>query len=328
MLIDPVYPAAVIVCVYILATLAGYLETERRHRATRHMFARYVSPELVEQLARKDPDEIEVGGETRTMTLMFCDIRGFTRIAEGLDAQRLTRFVNEFLGPMSEAVLAHKGTIDKYIGDCIMAFWNAPLDDPQHARNAVAAARSMRARLAELNAAWRAQAEAAGQPFAPVRIGIGINTGQCCVGNMGSRVRLDYSVLGDPVNLASRLEGLTKLYGVDCVVSGSTVARVPDPDFIELDLVAVSGKAVPVPVYALLPDAAPAACAELLDLHPRMIAAYRRQDWDTALRLAERLAAAAPALATVYALYRDRIRAFRTAAPPPEWQAVHVAAAK
>ncbi len=156
------------------------------------------------------------------MTIMFCDIRGFTSRAEGMDAQSLTHFMNTFLSPMTEIITEQKGTIDKYIGDCIMAFWNAPLDDPDHAKNAVRAAQMMRRKLIELNRMWTEEAAAAGKPFRPVQMGIGINTGECCVGNFGSQQHFDYSLLGDPVNLASRLEGLGKVYGIDLVIGEET----------------------------------------------------------------------------------------------------------
>ncbi len=225
LLIDPVYPWAVITLVYLVATLLGYLRTEARQREIRSAFSRYMSPHYVEELAAH-PEKLVLGGEMRVMTIMFCDIRNFTSMAEGMDAHTLTHFMNSFLSPMTEIITEAKGTIDKYIGDCIMAFWNAPLDDPDHARNAVRAAQAMRRELAELNVGWAAEAQAAGKPFRPVRFGIGINTGECCVGNFGSQQHFDYSLLGDPVNLASRLEGLGKVYGIDLVI-GEETARPP-----------------------------------------------------------------------------------------------------
>jgi adenylate cyclase len=148
--------------------------------------------------------------------------------------------MNSFLSPMTEIITEQKGTIDKYIGDCIMAFWNAPLDDPEHVQNAVRAAQAMRRKLAELNREW--EAEAAYRVILPVRFGIGINTGECVVGNFGSEAHFDYSLLGDPVNLASRLEGLGKVYGIDLIIGEETAASLDDPTLLELDLVAVKGK--------------------------------------------------------------------------------------
>jgi adenylate cyclase len=333
MLFDPVYPAIVVLLVYGVASLIGYLRTEARQREIRHAFSHYMSPHLVDELARH-PEKLVLGGEIRTMTLMFCDVRGFTTISEGLSAEELTRFMNSFLSPMTEIIMAHRGYIDKYIGDCIMAFWNAPLDDPEHAQNAVRAAQGMRRRLAELNAEWAKKAAAEGKPYKPLKIGIGINTGECSVGNMGSDQRFNYSVLGDPVNLASRLEGQGKPYGVDVVIGESTAALCPDWPFVELDLVAVKGKTKPVKIFTLMPDAEPlaqpaAARAPALAEHGELLAAYRAQDWATALRLLDGgLAEKVGALAGTYEVYRQRIETFLHAPPPPEWDGVYVATEK
>ena len=183
-LIDPVYPIAVLGTVYVSSTLLNYRQTEQRQREIRQAFSLYLAPQLVDELAR-NPEKLTLGGEIRVMTIMFCDIRGFTTLSEGMTSQELGQLINEFLTPMTEIVMAHKGTIDKYIGDCIMAFWNAPLDDPDHARNAVAAAQEMRQKLVELNRAWRA----AGRRT--LAIGIGINTGECSVGNFGSHQKFN-----------------------------------------------------------------------------------------------------------------------------------------
>ena len=226
--------------------------------------------------------------------------------------------------------MERQGTIDKYIGDCIMAFWNAPLDVPDHAAKAVQSAQAMRARLIELNADWEQRAKADGKPFKPVRIGIGINTGECCVGNMGSHQRFDYSVLGDAVNLASRLEGLGKTYGVDLVVGESTASMLEGWPLIELDLVAVKGKSQAVKIFTVLPEAeanqpAPASVVE----HNRLLAAYRGQDWASAVRIIEDgLSDALPRLAYTYEVYKHRIEEFLEAPPPAEWDGVYVAKEK
>ena len=166
LLLDPVYPWAVITLVYLVASLLGYLRTEARQREIRNAFSHFMSPHYVQELAAH-PEKLVLGGETRTMTIMFCDIRGFTTLAEGMDARTLTKFMNSFLAPMTEIITEHKGTIDKYIGDCIMAFWNAPLDDQEHAQNAVRAAQAMRRELAELNRGWENEALAAGEIVPP-----------------------------------------------------------------------------------------------------------------------------------------------------------------
>jgi adenylate cyclase len=326
LLLDPVYPWVVMTLVYLVASLLGYLRTEARQREIRSAFSRYMSPHYVEELAAH-PEKLVLGGEMRMMTIMFCDIRGFTSRAEGMDAHALTHFMNTFFSPMTEIITQQKGTIDKYIGDCIMAFWNAPLDDPGHARNAVDAAQMMRRKLIELNHLWTDEAAAAGKPFRPVQIGIGINTGECCVGNFGSQQHFDYSLLGDPVNLASRLEGLGKVYGIDLVIGEETAIRLDEPALIEVDLVAVKGKSQAGRVYTLPPERADE--DELTDRHSALLLAYRHQDWAGALGLLDdtRLAAARH-LAPVYELYRRRIAHFQTEAPPADWDGVFTAEEK
>ena len=194
-------------------TFYVYRGVETQRTAIRSAFGHYLAPEVIEEIIA-DPHKLELGGEIRELTLMFCDVRNFTSISEQLSASELTRFVNELLTPFSEAILDHRGTIDKYMGDAIMAFWNAPLDDPQHADHACAAAVGDGGQAQGLNQQWAEQAAAAQRPFQEVKIGIGINTGECCVGNFGSSIRFDYSAIGDEVNVTSRLEGLSKFYGV------------------------------------------------------------------------------------------------------------------
>jgi adenylate cyclase len=320
LLFDPVYPIVLLVVVYIITTLLSHRETEQRQREIRQAFSRYMSPQYVEQLARH-PEKLVLGGETKLLTIMFCDIRGFTTLSEGLGAQELTQLVNNFLSPMTEIITAHKGTIDKYIGDCIMAFWNAPLDDPDHAKNAVGAARAMRKRLAELNQAWAAEGRRT------LHIGIGINTGECCVGNFGSQQRFDYSLLGDPVNLSSRLEGLTKLYGVDLIIGEQTASLLDEPDLIELDLVAVKGKTRAVRIYTLPPQ--PIEALQFADRHSALLAAYRRRDWAGALGMLDDDALRAePGMAPVYNLFRRRIAQLQLESPPGDWDGVFVAEEK
>jgi adenylate cyclase len=326
LLLDPIYPWVVISLVYLVASLIGYLRTEARQREIRSAFSRYMSPHYVEELA-KHPEKLVLGGEMRVMTIMFCDIRGFTTRAEGMDAHALTHFMNTFLSPMTEIITEEKGTIDKYIGDCIMAFWNAPLDDPDHAKNAVHAAQLMRRKLIELNHMWAEEAAAAGKSFRPVQIGIGINTGECCVGNFGSQEHFDYSLLGDPVNLASRLEGLGKVYGIDLVIGEETASRLDEPALIEVDLVAVKGKSQAGRVYTLPPERIDA--EEFGDRHSDLLRAYRHQDWSAALGLlADSRLAAALHLAPVYDLYRRRIAHFQIEAPPADWDGVFTAEEK
>jgi adenylate cyclase len=268
----------------------------------------------------------------REMTVMFCDIRSFTAIAERFDARGLTRFINRFLTPMSEVILAEGGTIDKYMGDAIMAFWNAPLDDPAHAERACRAALAMRAELVRLNEAWHREWEVIGESHSEIRIGIGLNTGTCCVGNLGSDQRFDYSVLGDDVNLASRLEGQSSTYAVDIVVGEPTAAQATGLAFLELDLIRVKGKARPVRIFALLGDETVAATALFVALkadHDAMLSAYRERRWKEALaRLEACRAQAPPSFQGCYALYEKRCSASQADPPPADWDGVFVALTK
>jgi adenylate cyclase len=330
LLIDPIFPTLATLAIYMASSLIGYLKTELARRQVKGAFSRYMSPALVDQLA-KHPEKLKLGGELREMTWHFCDIRGFTTISEQFDPHGLTQFINKFLTPMTEIILKHQGVIDKYMGDCIMAFWNAPLDDADHARHACQAALEMHARLAELNAQWEAEAKAENRKFIPIHIGTGLNTGTCVVGNMGSDQRFDYSVLGDGVNLASRLEGQSKSYGVNIVIGPDTRAAVPDFASLELDLIRVKGKTVPVRIYTLLGDAGLAQDSAFKAheaVHARMIEAYRAKRFgETRELLAECRKSALP-LSKLYHLYEDRLDAFVAEAPAADWDGTFTATSK
>jgi class 3 adenylate cyclase/CHASE2 domain-containing sensor protein len=306
-------------------------EAKKQRAFINSAFARYLNPQLVKQLSA-DPGKLQLGGESRDMTLLFCDIRGFTTISEKFDAQGLTRFINRFLTPMTDLILAHQGTIDKYMGDAIMAFWNAPLDDADHARHACLAALQMRVRLDELNQQWRSEAEQAGQSFIEVHIGIGLNSGLCCVGNVGSDQRFDYSVLGDDVNLASRLEGQSKTYGVDIVIGENTAQAVGDLAILELDSIKVKGKTKPVRIFALVGDQSLAMDENFRYLkaeHDAMLIAFRQQDWQGAATHLEHCREQAPPLMMgLYNLYEERIASYLAAPPPIDWDGVYVALTK
>ena len=332
MLFDPVTPSVAVFAVYLSSTIVGYLRTETEKRQVRGAFGRYLSPDLVEELT-KDPDRLKLGGDLRVMTFMFCDVRGFTRISERFKSnpQGLTRLLNSFLTPMTDIILARRGTIDKYMGDCIMAFWNAPLDDPDHGKHACSSALAMIDALDKLNEKIESQSKLENAEPVMLRIGIGINTGECVVGNMGSDQRFDYSVLGDAVNLASRLEGQSKVYGVDLVISETTRAIISDWAAIELDLIVVKGKAEAVRIYTFLGDATLADSPKFLALnatHQAMLGAYRNMLWDEARAKLDMCRQSEPRLAELYDLYAQRIDKFRLLPPPPEWAGVHVATEK
>ena len=331
-LIDPVFPTAALAAVFASFAATSYVSSERDRRKITDTFGRYLSPKVVENLA-KNPGGVELGGETREMTFHFCDIRGFTTISEKFDPHGLTEFINRFLTPMTELILEHDGTIDKYMGDCIMAFWNAPMNVPDHAKKACAAALAMHAKLAELNAAWQADAKAKGIALPEIHIGTGLNTGPCVVGNMGSTLRVDYTVLGDDVNLASRLEGQSKAYGVNIVIGPATREQAPDYAAIELDLIKVKGKTRPVHIFTLLGDPAVAESAEFQALaarHEKFLVAYRGQKWDEAERLMKEARSLGKPwhLGKLYDLYVERLSAFRQDPPGEGWDGVFSATSK
>jgi adenylate cyclase len=330
-LVDPIYPAAALTAIYLAGTLFVFLRTERERNRVRHAFSHYMAPALVERLA-DDPSRLKLGGETRDMTLLFSDVRGFTAISESLDAEELTRFLNSLFTPLSNIICEEQGTIDKFMGDAVMAFWNAPLEDSAHPSHACNAALRIMREMEGLNARWREEAEDKGRPFVAVKLGIGLNTGVCCVGNLGSDTRFDYSVIGDNVNVASRLEGQSKTYDVGTVVGESTTARAPDFAFLELDLLKVKGKREATRIFALLGDGALKASQPFIELsarHQEFLARYRSKDWDTAEALSrecEKLNTAR--LDRLYALYRERIAVFRHSPPPSDWDGTAEAVSK
>ena len=332
MLFDPVTPSIAAFTVYLSSTIIGYFRSEAEKRQVRGAFGQYLSPALVEELTR-DPSRLKLGGELREMTLLFSDVRGFTQISEQFKSnpQGLTKLINRFLTPMTDIILSRRGTIDKYMGDCIMAFWNAPLDDPRHGEHGCRSALAMLDALDTLNAALEAEALAAQHSFRPLKIGIGLNTGECVVGNMGSDQRFDYSVLGDAVNVAARLESRSKSYGVSLVISQNTLATVKDWAALELDLIAVQGKAEAIRIYTLLGDETLGRSADFAKLsarHGDMIAAYRGQHWEEARAALSQCRPMEMRLAGLYELYDERINRFRANPPPAGWDGVYFAETK
>ncbi len=478
-MIDPISPSVMVFVVFSAESALSYFRSEASRQEVRSAFGRYLSPVVVERLA-EHPERLELGGEMRNMTVMFADIRGFTRISERFkdDPQKLTQLINRFLTPMTEIVLKSGGTIDKYIGDCLMAFWNAPLDDEDHAAHACQAAMEMLATVDPLNEelaeefglgggqdgedpaelyqsarqlalakdgdlieaaalltraaehgfapaqynlgkayrdgtgvevdqekaahwferaakqglakaqrhmgtrfaegegvtedevqsilwlslaadqglvtaqrslnqvlgtasqnhqeeaqrllrAWKPQQER--EEAIKLRIGIGVSTGSCVVGNMGSSQRFDYSVLGDPVNLASRLEGQTKNYGVGLVIGPRTHVLAPDFATLEVDLIAVKGRQEAERIFTLRGNSGVKNAAEFQALearHLEMLVAYRAQDWPLARRLLDDCTQLAPDLEHLYDVYRDRIGYFQLNPPGETWEGVYVATQK
>jgi len=249
--IGPVAPSAALALGVVAIATRDFAGEQRRRREVQNAFGQYLAPEMVQKIA-DDPGLLNLGGESRELTILFSDIRGFTSISEAMqdDPQGLTRMINAILTPLSNIILQHGGTIDKYMGDCVMAFWNAPLDDPDHAQHAMEAARDMLAAMKQINRDIQAMLPT-GANVPVIRMGIGINTGSCVVGNMGSDRRFDYSVLGDAVNLASRLEGQCKEQAVDILVGQATMNGAPSFRFRKVADIQVKGRAATEPTYTL-----------------------------------------------------------------------------
>ncbi|ANL28564.1 adenylate cyclase family 3 protein [Rhizobium phaseoli] len=301
--VSPLGPTVAYISVVFGQAAFDFAEERRNKRQIIRAFAQYISPDLVKRLSN-DPSQLKLGGERRTLSVLFSDVRGFTTIAETLkdDPEQLTGLINRLLTPLSDVVMDHGGTIDKYMGDCIMAFWNAPLDDPDHALHAVRAALAMQAAISRLNNQLEREAAALGRKPHVLKMGVGINTGECIVGNMGSNRRFDYSCLGDSVNLASRLEGASKNYGV-ALLLGEDTARLVAVNYtvIELDRIIVKGRTVPSPIYTVVHKAD----AEALAAHEDFIEAKYAGTLAPSDPVFDGLAADIPELAVYYAIVRD-----------------------
>jgi len=294
----------------------GYFVESRTKRQFTELFGQYVPPELVEEMSR-DPEAYSMEGRKAELTVLFSDIRGFTTISEGLGPDELTRLMNEYLSAMTEVVRKNRGTLDKYIGDAIMAFWGAPVSDVQHARMAVVTAMQMQAALPAVNKAFAAK----GWP--EIRIGVGVNTGDMTVGDMGSLVRKAYTVMGDAVNLGSRLEGVTKQYGVGILVGEGTRKAIKDIVFREVDRVQVKGKEEPVAIYEPigLEGEVGKGLQEELKLWNQTLRHYRAQEWDQTEVALLNLSRMAPERG-LYGKYMERVSFLRKNPPEADWKGV------
>lgn len=302
--------------IYLLNMSVGFFVESRGKRQLTGLFGQYVPPELVREMA-KNPEKIDMTGESREMTVLFSDIRGFTNIAEGLDPKQLSQMMNEFLTPMTKIIHEHRGTIDKYMGDAIMAFWGAPLNDENHAQNALNAALQMNDELTKINK------KLAVKNWPQIKMGFGLNTGNMVVGNMGSSFRMAYTVMGDSVNLGSRIEGLTKYYGVDIIVSEFVKAQTPAMIYRELDIVRVKGKDKPVALYEPLGKAGELSAETLntFNVYQEAIKHYRNGDLKLAEKQFKSLEKAE--LHPLYALYLERIAQFKKVPPASNWDGVY-----
>ena len=311
-----IYPMLGITLTYLGSEAWRNLVVERKGRHLKKAFSSYVSPDLVKQI-EKDPDKLVLGGEQRELTILFSDIRGFTTFSESLTPPELVKLLNEYLSPMTRIVLEERGTLDKFIGDAVMAIFNAPLDVPEHATHACIAAVRMLQELKELNKGFSARG------MNVIEIGIGINTGPAVVGNMGADIRFDYTAIGDSVNLASRLESLNKYYASHILVSEDTKSQVPDDRFVfrEVDRVRVKGKHKPIVMYELM-----IANADMVPRFEEGLTKYRAQDFVAAKAVFE-------SLAETYSdgpsrLYIERCAEYLASPPPGEWDGVYTAKSK
>ena len=310
-------PLATVIVMAVLAfalnMVYGYFVESRSKRELAALFGTYVPPELVDEMV-KQPENYSMQATSRELTVMFCDMRGFTAMSEQMEPLQLQALLNDVFSQLTHIIRSHRGTIDKYMGDCVMAFWGAPVPTAEHAQLAVQAALDMERAVEHINLLHRER----GLP--EIGIGIGLNTGTMCVGDMGSDIRRSYTVIGDAVNLGSRLEGLSKYYGVRTVVSETTHARVPQFAWQELDRVRVKGKAQAVVIYtpmSPLDTLSPARASEI-STWQHFLEAYRAQDWTQCGTLLTDLLHNAPH-SSLYGLYANRVQALRGQLFDPGW---------
>ena len=314
-IIGMAYPFLTFLVILILLSLFNYFSEGREKKFIQNAFGHYVSPQVVEELV-KQPERLSLKGEQKELTIFFSDIRDFTTISESLGSHRLSRLLNEYLTAMSDIVMAHQGMVDKFIGDAIMAVWGAPLHDKHHAKNAVRASLRMMGALKELEVDWGKKG------FPRITIGVGVNTGIVSVGNFGSHSRFDYTVIGDNVNLASRLEGLNKTYGTSIIVSEYTKAAMGDGFFLRLlDFVRVKGKKEATRIYELICEGTPDPVKrEEVALFEDALADYRSKHFKEALAKMKKIAETYPAI--LYTMYVKRIESYIKSPPPEDWDGV------
>ena len=321
-LVDPVSPLIIALSVYVAVTFFNFLFTELERSRVRGAFAQYLSPEMVNRLAESS-ESLVLGGERKEMTFLFSDIRGFTKISEQYkdDPEALTQLINQLLTVLSNAILEHGGTIDKYMGDCIMAFWNAPTDQENHRQLAIQAAHTMNEALDAFNLEVEENLDF------KLEIGIGINSGNCIVGNMGSDKRFDYTVLGDAVNLASRLESQSSNYGLHMIVGENTYMIDSSFTMIEIDKIAVKGKSSPETIFTCFKQETKFV-KRFLDTHNVFLQEYRSQNWEAAKSSIDELMSSPNELELYYRHMNARIDEYIKNPPAANWEGVYVATNK
>lgn len=329
-LLDASFPIFASIVTYVVMTTLAFLKEEHQKAYVKSAFSQYLSPQLVDDLV-KNPEKLRLGGEAKELSILFCDVRGFTSLTETLKdkPQQMTSVINMLMTELTSEILGNGGTVDKYMGDAVMAFWNAPLDDPEHRFNAVKSAYKLQTRMEVVNQkiAEFVKTEGLGSlPF--LRIGVGVATGLVTVGNVGSRQRFDYSVIGDAVNLSSRLESQTKQYGVHNLISEATAVHIKDKfALIEVDIIQVKGKSEPIRVFTCFGDINTLQDNLFKTYHERhnaMVSAYRSQLWDDAEQIALECLEFPHAPSELYAMYLDRIETYKKSPPSPDWDGVFV----
>jgi len=331
LLFDPIFPAGTLIIQIAGTALHSYRVAENRRKEVQRMFSQYVSPRVAQHLT-DHPEKVTLGGEVRELTMIFTDIRNFTTVSETHNAAELTRVLNEMLTPLTDIIFEHgDGTLDKYMGDGIMAFWNAPLDDPLHARHACEAAQAMRIKMDELNNFWRTRSEKDDSKYLALDIGIGINTGLCCVGNLGSSQHYDYSAIGDSVNLTARLEGMTRYYNLPAIVGEETRNRIDMFDFLEVDLMRVKGRAGASHIYTFVDmiKIEDEQREKLVTSHQLFFECYRKMKWkEASAALSKCREFRITSLETLYAIYNERITQLVESPPRDDWDGVYTALQK
>ena len=325
-LIDPISPLIICLTSYLIITFFNFLFTELERSKVRTAFSQYLAPEMVSRLAESS-ESLKLGGEKKTMTFLFSDIRGFTAISESYKSnpEKLTELINNLLTVLSNEILKNEGTIDKYMGDCIMAFWNAPTDQENHSDLALKASFDMEKALEDFNVDFQKE------KGMELKIGIGVNTGECIVGNMGSEKRFDYTVLGDPVNLASRLEGQSGAYGFQRILGQETVnALKSESTLFELDLIQVKGKTEPVKIFTSFNNFSltDEKLAEFQKDHKEFLENYRNQQWDIALNFVKKWEERVVEFDLYYAIFEERIKDMKLNLTDPNWNGAYVATSK
>ena len=325
-LVDPISPLVICLICYLVVTFFNFLFTELERSKVRNAFSQYMSPVMVEKLAQSS-ESLKLGGERKEMTFLFSDIRGFTSISEKYkgDPEALTDLINNLLTVLSNEILDNQGTIDKYMGDCIMAFWNAPSEDPDHREKSIDAAFAMSKALEQLNLDLNRFDDD------KLSVGIGINTGECIVGNMGSDKRFDYTVLGDSVNLASRLEGQSGNYGMQIILGEGSIKGLSKEKYLvcELDSIAVKGKSEPVTIFTVFnKNEANSIDDEFLSEHKEFLMKYRSKKWLEAKEHIDKYRFSKPEFTLYYTLFLERIDELSKQDLPNDWSGVFVAKTK